>query len=493
MKHGFSSQLAEKFAKRFYEFPSGSMPSDDALSLYESHAESIERIIESIIIVGSHPWEDDRTPKLLYCSSSNPTNDDKMLADFCFPNGKTEIHKKVFSRPDLVLSHIFQDPNKIKFDFFTFYFPSNDSAPYAFCSGYEASTFTFPTFAHNLTKKQVFDSFKNNTLYTTKIFICIRTKFPFDELFQMFAKWILQSEHIGRMNIYQESNIKFNSNLQTVSNQTVSNGETSFLFQDWPQSQRRKITVVFGRILNIIPPVPGRDVSFDIEPFPLFTWQRPSLNGGSYLPLAWNSLSMAIQLISPDLFLKIFKAVCLERTIIVYHDDMANVTNFLLALIFALKPMRWVSGFISILPDKLKDMLDSPSPLMIGMVEPLHEVYSGHVYVDLKKRNITSVEKIEKMKLIDELLPFLKKNWKPENVSEILNRLNDIMQTIINNVEKSIVSNLSKAQVTSNFVEELFLCYFDSGSKEFLEQMCVSQMFRFLVEQMCKMKSDMNK
>jgi hypothetical protein len=72
----------------------------------------------------------------------------------------------------------------------------------------------------------------------------------------------------------------------------------------------------------------------------------------------------------------------------VFHTDETIVNTVILALHFMLRPLRWVSGSISILHDCLEDLLSAPNPLLVGMTKQLIEMGLGFVYFNLVTREV---------------------------------------------------------------------------------------------------------
>jgi hypothetical protein len=90
--------------------------------------------------------------------------------------------------------------------------------------------------------------------------------------------------------------------------------------------------------------------------------------------------------------MKLVSAVCLEQFVIVLHHDPAVVTQVILALHFMIKPLHWVLGSISLLPNELMDLLHSPQPMLVGTTMRINHSEETHIHVDLVKNRIVGAQ-----------------------------------------------------------------------------------------------------
>ncbi|KAH0795872.1 DENN (AEX-3) domain-containing protein [Histomonas meleagridis] len=448
---------------------------DDALE-YIINNEEVNHIVNSILIVGSYPWENDTTPKILYCSHENPLNDVEIsLALDCFPKGKTEIYDVIIPKQELN-PHVIKEVKLNDLEFFAISYLANDEAPYVFCYGYDASSFTFPSFAHNLTASEIVSQYENEILMMTKIFICFLTKFPYNDIFNEIVLWLLRSERIGRFFLHDYI-------IQITSTQTISHVETD---NDYPITQRNKMKEIITELCNKAPPLPGQKLEIDLIPYPPLSWERPILDQSSFPIYTMASL---IETVRPPLFLAIFKTLCLEKSFVVYHSDITKVSNFIWALYFALKPLQLNAKVITVLSTRYIDFIDSPVPMIFGTTFKLED-YNNIIFFDLERKEAKGIKNFGKFEMFDNLLPILESKWSPENAQLILKMLNDVMQKIIERVKKSIITNRSDNNAHSMFEKNLFLGRFVHESRPFLNEMCNTPSFKLMVEQKCREKSE---
>lgn len=87
------------------------------------------------------------------------------------------------------------------------------------------------------------------------------------------------------------------------------------------------------------------------ESFQILLWALPTLL--RYLPL--------------DQIILALGCVIAEMKIIVRHKDVNVVSSVIFALLHLLKPLKWCSPVIILLPDSLMDFIESPVPIIIGL------------------------------------------------------------------------------------------------------------------------------
>lgn len=86
----------------------------------------------------------------------------------------------------------------------------------------------------------------------------------------------------------------------------------------------------------------------------------------SYLIMLW-ALPVLLKYLPLDQIILALGCTITEMKIIVQHKDFRVVSSIILALTQLLKPLKWCSPVIIILPDELIDFIESPVPIIIGL------------------------------------------------------------------------------------------------------------------------------
>jgi hypothetical protein len=68
-----------------------------------------------------------------------------------------------------------------------------------------------------------------------------------------------------------------------------------------------------------------------------------------------------------DDFLKILTAVLLERSLIFVSNNLTLLSSVTLGLKTLIKPFQWCFAFVPVLPSALVQILDTPSPILVGI------------------------------------------------------------------------------------------------------------------------------
>jgi hypothetical protein len=108
--------------------------------------------------------------------------------------------------------------------------------------------------------------------------------------------------------------------------------------------------------------------TFDIN-LPEFDWvDRNSI----HLPLPQVAhhygLSILVQRLSPRALLSVLRLLLIERSIIIMGESSIVVSSCTCALLDLLRPYRWASTFMPLLPEEMLDFVHSPVPFITGVV-----------------------------------------------------------------------------------------------------------------------------
>ncbi|KAH0794551.1 DENN domain-containing protein [Histomonas meleagridis] len=300
-------------------------------------------------------------------------------------------------------------------------------------------------------------------------------------MFDLFFEWFMRTELLSRVQIYEIFNY---------------NSKPDFSQCKWAETQRKYSLDVLKKLQGLVFPNQGEciDIQHPVVNVPEFHWKRPDEKDGvlgSFTSIAENSVKYLLaKIVNPKHFISLFFNLFLERTIIVYSNEIDVICWIVLALHFLLRPMRWVSGSISCLPADFEDFMNSPNPLIIGTLfkgspEP------DSVYLNFIKTSF-NLPNYFKPPFLKDFVHNINHCWGKENTpTEILKFCNDYVSKMEKAIQVCIMTNFTDpVRVNSVFMKELFLGRFDPSEREFCNALLDTQMFRFHVEQECKKKSD---
>jgi hypothetical protein len=243
---------------------------------------------------------------------------------------------------------------------------------------------------------------------------------------------------------------------------------------------------------SVPPPDPDSSLEIDLPPLRVFRWTRPRVTK-NYFPLARRVLADVVQYIDQSVFAHVFSALLLEKTIVVYHPSEEVISNVILALHFTLRPLRWASASISVLPEKLEDLLSAPSPMLIGRSRELKEMQPWFVYLDLADQGLSMDGDFPLLPEHREMQKALKPLWQRRvgDLIEILHWTSKIVTKYIEPITSAIESHVNEnGRVQSMFCREMYIERFARKEKDFANAFAGTQMFQMQVEQDCRRRSD---
>ena len=101
-------------------------------------------------------------------------------------------------------------------------------------------------------------------------------------------------------------------------------------------------------------------------------FHRPVLEAGddeaTHFLRQW-AVPVLVNLMSLDNILLVLLSMLTEIQLVVVFPDLQLLSSSVLSLISLLRPLVWAGPLIVTLPQKLKDYLESPVPLVIGVQE----------------------------------------------------------------------------------------------------------------------------
>lgn len=472
-----SLSMMKEFRQRFERSP-GLSDADDALELDRCDSSTFHSLIDTVMLVGVYPWEGSATPRVLFQFPEGHGNE--AIPPFCFPSGcRTWLQS--FQDKNAIPAHIIDDSYIQNGKFIPLYFMEHRNAPYLFCFHFEVSPLTFPSFAHNLGLKELLGKLGETYTPLTTVCLAIKTKYPSASLFRQWIEWLLSCEMVARMRLEQ------------VFVEYMSGNKAAAEGTGWPETERNLMMDVFKQMRNQPPPAPGKAFEIDCPPMPPFSWVMPIPDGPIHSPLAQECLSYLITRISMEQFITLFYSVLLERTVILYHTSETVIGYCVMCLHFLCHPLKWKSCSVSILPDQLEDLLDAPSPIFIGSRRPLTSgVPANCVYIDLVQGTLQTSDTLPVCPRGDALQKVLVKVWSMENpYMAILAAVNSVTKGMVDLIDLCTMTDYTNPDdVKSLFMQQLFIGRFPPEERPYLKVMLESQMFRYAVEQRCRIKSE---
>ena len=455
---------------------------DDARMLVNRLSAKFDVLVKGFSVIGTLPWDEEKTPRFLY-HHSLVCEPDPVFVSFCFPKEEdVKFETRCVSKLAL-LKEFISDENLASAEFIPLYFPQDDGVRFAFCMRIAVNELSCPAFCHDLSLPQILEKIdKGNgqvSLTTTTIVLVMRCKVPYLDGVSELMKWIMKSELVSKMMVCDQIDDYIHSSV-------VPQGE-----RFWPNQHRDTMKAIVSRLLQSVTPDPGQVFELDFEPFPVFRWARPSVQEHPYISLGRQLMHKLVAFMDCELFIRVFTEVMLEKTVIIYSNNMQWETQTVLCLQVLLRPFVWMLASISCLPKSVADMVYSPNPVLIGTTFPVENIDDdGIVYADLDANTIvpnTRSDFTAPKCFIDDV----KANWKPETADNLYDSIKSYMERIAHILDRSIVTDFSdKDDISSRFLESIFLGHFPDDDQQFFKAFCSTQLFRFTVEQKCRIQSD---
>ena len=87
----------------------------------------------------------------------------------------------------------------------------------------------------------------------------------------------------------------------------------------------------------------------------------------------------------PEILLIIFEYILMERSVILHCKNISVLSSCILALQSIIYPFRWKYVWISVIPENMLELTDSPVPILAGTLVELDDYINEGVYVDLER------------------------------------------------------------------------------------------------------------
>ena len=455
---------------------------DDARTVVNRLSAKFDVLVKGFSVIGTLPWDEKKRPRFLY-HHSLVCEPDPVFVSFCFPKEEdVKAETRCVSKLAL-LKEFISDEHLTSAEFVPLYFPQDDGLRFAFCMRIAVNELSCPAFCHDLSLPQILEKIDRGngqvSLTTTTIVLVMRCKVPYLDGVSELMKWMIKSELVSKMMVCDQIDDYIHSSV-------VPQGEGF-----WPNQHRDTMKSIVSRLLQSVTPDPGQEFELDFQPFPLFRWARPSVQEHPYISLGRQLMHKLITFMDCGFFIRVFTEVMLEKTVVIYSKNMQWETETVLCLQVLLRPFVWILASISCLPQSLSDMVYSPNPVLIGTTFLLENVDDDCiVYADLDTNTIVPKARSD-IEVSKSFIDDVKANWTPEKADNLYESIKTYMEHVAHILDRSIVTDFSdKNDVSSRFLENIFLGHFPNNEQQFFKAFCSTQLFRFTLEQKCRIQSD---
>jgi hypothetical protein len=145
----------------------------------------------------------------------------------------------------------------------------------------------------------------------------------------------------------------------------------------------------------------------------------------------------------PEILLVVFEYVLMERSVILHSKNISVLSSCVLALQAIIYPFKWRYVWISVIPENMGELIDSPVPLLAGTLVELENYVNEGVYVDLDRCVIRKNQVADEVSLL------------PSGLAKSLKVTLDMVNLISKDQEKSTI-NILLSEAFIRFFVELF-------------------------------------
>ncbi|GAQ82931.1 Calmodulin-binding protein CRAG [Klebsormidium nitens] len=164
-----------------------------------------------------------------------------------------------------------------------------------------------------------------------------------------------------------------------------------------PTGSSKPLWSTITDLISVPLPVPGQSqVLFAVENC-LLSAQAPPRDGLPYAELSFQPL---VQCLDIEKFTRVFTAVLLEKRVLLRASKYSLLTVVAEALCHLLYPIKWQHVYIPVLPYALVDIVDAPTPYLMGLHSGVHTGdmhLDGVVVVDLDQNQVNTTEDIPQL------------------------------------------------------------------------------------------------
>lgn len=364
----------------------------DGLQRSIALTDDYDNLIEGVVVLGAFPWDHDKSPRILASFPENQPSVDGLI-DFCFPKKTAGTEPTRIGDVVELMPLALSQPARRDLDFFVLYFANSDQCPYYYCVRFRASPFAVPVFCHNLDLERIFECVSGKVVPETELVLVVRSRFPYQELYFQMLKWLIEIDKINRADLanFIDKLDFFKGNFKKAVDDIVRNPtEKVSQMPRWPSDVRPEVTAVITRLLDEHLSEGHYGVRIDIENYPEFAWERAPSERND-LPLGWFALASLVENMSPDVYLQLVEALCLERKVVVYSKRNSRAAHGVLALKYMRYPLPQSIPVVSLLPVGSEELLDNDEPMIVGTEKLPSQRGPNFVILDVDNQTIDPV------------------------------------------------------------------------------------------------------
>ena len=446
-----------------------------------------DRLLEGILILGAYPWEQDQTPRIL-ASFPGDYSAPETLLQFCYPQKTAAAEPvKVGDLSDLMqLAAARPDPREL--EFFVLYFANSDQSPYYFCCRFPASAFSVPVVCHDLTLSQVFEKTSGKSVPHSNIVIAIPARFPYQELYFQMLKWLVAADGIERTDLanFIDKLDAFKWDFKKAEEDVIKHPTEKIpRMPMWPSDVRGDIRSAMNVLLDERLHEGGYKVRIDIEKFPVFVWERPPSERND-LPLGWFAVESLVDGMSPDVYLHLIEALCLERKVIVHGARNSTAAHAVLALKYMRYPLPQAIPVVSLVPGGNDEVLENEEPMIVGTSKVPSVRHDNFVILDADTQSLEVVQPLpefpNRAELRSEIVRCLERyaTSKCDGARALLSVTNKAVNELTYPMKYAFHATESGAV----FDMDSYLACFTDDSREFVRQFTTTRAFNAYVDEL---------
>lgn len=190
--------------------------------------------------------------------------------------------------------------------------------------------------------------------YTTKLMLCIVTKYPFISFFKDFLTFIANSIKIQRASIFSSNPVLNDQNVYTQI-------DSQFLIDFLGNEVRPTLT----KLLQVRCPGFNETILINNMHHPI-TFTIPSREN-CFAQEAISGHDILFSCLPYQEFILVFLFLMLEKSIVFVDEDLKKLTSCITTLTALLKPFLWTYPQIPSLPKSQYELLNAPVPIIAGV------------------------------------------------------------------------------------------------------------------------------
>lgn len=197
------------------------------------------------------------------------------------------------------------------------------------------------------------------------------SKFPFHEFFFRVIYAIINTERLTRMEM-MEALAEFACDGDQAAGSSSSGGMTNIDRQAYIYLQRSMLEEILEKLIKVRVPRYGDTIVFEVSPSVAaieYLRALPSSNFGEHsLTSAEWALPVLLAWVPFETLIWIIGLALCEAKIIVVGTEVGMISSAIAGLLALIHPLKWVAPLIPILPLKHFEFVESPVPLIAGLV-----------------------------------------------------------------------------------------------------------------------------